>query len=91
MADERVELLERPGVQQLVDPLAGGQLALGVLLLLRLRIGVDRLLAELLELRELGSSSFSIRSRAVSLPFACCFSTASAEAEWIACSRRSRR
>ena len=34
---------------------------------------------------EPGSSSFSIRSRAVSLPLACCFSTASSEAEWIAC------
>ncbi len=37
-----------------------------------------------------GSSSFSIRSRAVSLPLACCFSTASSEAEWIAWSRSSR-
>ena len=38
---------------------------------------------------EPGSSSFSIRSRAVYLPFACCFSTAAAEAEWIASSRSS--
>ncbi len=30
------------------------------------------------------SSSFSIRSRAVYLPFACCFSTAFSDAEWIA-------
>src|SRR3954447_21433720 len=40
---------------------------------------------------EPGSSSFSIRSRAVSLPFACCFSTASSEPEWTASSRSSRR
>ncbi len=53
VADERVELLERAGVEQLLDPLAGGQLALGVLLLLRLRIRVDGLLAQLLELGEL--------------------------------------
>ena len=39
--------------------------------------------------KEPGSSSFSIRSRAVSLPFACCFSTAFSEAEWIAASRSS--
>ena len=51
--DERVQLLERARVEQLVDPLAGGQLALGVLLLLRLRVGVGRLLAQLLELLEL--------------------------------------
>src|SRR5829696_7005130 len=36
-----------------------------------------------------GSSSFSIRSRAVYLPFACCFSTAFSDAWWIAASRRS--
>src|SRR3954468_5641717 len=36
-----------------------------------------------------GSSSFSTRSRAVSLPFSCCFSTAFSEAEWIAASRSS--
>ena len=40
---------------------------------------------------EPGSSSFWTRSRAVSLPFACCFSTAFSEAEWTACSRSSRR
>jgi len=33
VADERVQLLERAGVEQLLDPLAGGVLALGVLLL----------------------------------------------------------
>ena len=38
---------------------------------------------------EPGSSSFSIRSRAVYLPFACCFSTAFSEAWWIAASRSS--
>ena len=53
VAHERVELLERARVEQLLDPLAGGQLALGVLLLLGLRVGVDRLLAQLVELREL--------------------------------------
>ena len=36
-----------------------------------------------------GSSSFSIRSRAVSLPFSCCFSTAFSEAECTAASRSS--
>src|SRR6185312_1027064 len=39
--------------------------------------------------KEPGSSSFSTRSRAVSLPFSCCFSTAFSEAEWIAASRSS--
>jgi hypothetical protein len=38
---------------------------------------------------EPGSSSFSIRSRAVYLPLACCFSTADSLAEWIAASRSS--
>ena len=38
---------------------------------------------------EPGSSSFSIRSRAVYLPFACCFSTAVSEPWWIAASRSS--
>src|SRR5215217_3213758 len=38
---------------------------------------------------EPGSSSFSIRSRAVYLPFACCFSTAFSEAWWMALSRSS--
>jgi hypothetical protein len=37
---------------------------------------------------EPGSSSFSIRSRAVSLPLACCFSSACGLV-WIACSRSS--
>ena len=37
---------------------------------------------------EPGSSSFSTRSRAVSLPLACCFSSASGLV-WIACSRSS--
>src|SRR5215210_7919472 len=40
---------------------------------------------------EPGSSSFSIRSRAVYLPFACCFSTAVSDAWWIAASRSSCR
>src|SRR5215211_5756414 len=39
--------------------------------------------------KEPGSSSFSIRSRAVYLPFACCFSTAFSEAWWIAAPRSS--
>src|SRR5215204_3779260 len=39
--------------------------------------------------KEPGSRSFSIRSRAVYFPFACCFSTAFAEAWWIAASRSS--
>ncbi len=38
---------------------------------------------------EPGSSSFSIRSRAVYLPFSCCFSTAASEPAWIASSRSS--
>ena len=38
---------------------------------------------------EPGSSSFSIRSRAVYLPLACCFSTAAPEAWWIAAARSS--
>src|SRR3954447_16846830 len=38
---------------------------------------------------EPGSRSFSMRSRAVSLPFSCCFSTAFSEAEWTAASRSS--
>src|SRR5215213_6751770 len=38
---------------------------------------------------EASACSFSIRSRAVYLPFACCFSTAFSEAWWIAASRRS--
>src|SRR4051812_43532901 len=40
---------------------------------------------------EPGSSSASIRSRAVILPAACCFSTARSEPAWVAsCTRRSR-
>ena len=39
--------------------------------------------------KEPGSSSFSIRSRAVYLPLACCFSTACSEAWWIAAARSS--
>src|SRR4029078_10572530 len=39
--------------------------------------------------RDVGSRGFPIRSRAVSLPFACCFSTAFSEPWWIAASRSS--
>ncbi len=47
VADEGVDLLERAGVEQLVDPLAGGHLALRVLLVYGLRGGrVDRLVAQ---------------------------------------------
>ena len=53
VAHERVELLEGAGVEQLLDPLAGGVLAAVVLLGLRLGRGVDRRLAQLLELGEL--------------------------------------
>ena len=53
VAHEGVELLEGPGIEQLLDALAGGVLAPGVLLLLRLRGGVGGGLAQLLELREL--------------------------------------
>ncbi len=54
MADEGVELLEGAWVEQLLDPLASGQLALGVLLFYRgLRSGVDGLLAKLAEVVEL--------------------------------------
>ena len=54
VADEGVELLERAGVEELLDPLARGQLALGVLLFDR-RLGgrVDRLLAKLAQVVEL--------------------------------------
>ena len=49
VADEGVELPERARVEQLLDPLAGGQLALRVLLLDRVLGGrVDRLVAQLL-------------------------------------------
>ncbi len=53
VAHERVQLLEGARVEQLLDPLASRELAPGVLLLLRLGIGVDRLLAQLVELGEL--------------------------------------
>ena len=53
VADERVELLEGAGVEQLLDPLAGGVLALGVLLLDRGLGGVvDGGRLQLLELGE---------------------------------------
>src|SRR5207247_10996645 len=48
--DERVELLEGAGVEQLLDPLPSGELALRVLLLDRLLgAGVNGLVAELAE------------------------------------------
>ena len=54
MANEGVELLEGAGVEQLLDPLAGGQLALRVLLIHRLRGGgVERRLAQLAQVGEL--------------------------------------
>ncbi len=54
VADEGVELLERAVVEELLDSLPSGQLALGVLLGDRLLGGgMDRLLAELAELGEL--------------------------------------
>jgi hypothetical protein len=54
VAHERVELLERAGVEQLLDPLARGVFALRVLLLDGGRGGgVDRLLAQLSQLLEL--------------------------------------
>src|SRR5204862_3862505 len=54
VAHARVELLERTRVEQLLDPFAGGQLALGVLLLDGgLGGGVDRLVAPLFEQLEL--------------------------------------
>jgi hypothetical protein len=54
VADERVELLERPRVEQLLDPLARGELALRVLLLDSLLGGrVDRFLAQLAQVCEL--------------------------------------
>ena len=54
MADEGVELREAAAVEQLVDPLPGGQLALRVLLVDR-RVGgrMDRLLAGLTQVGEL--------------------------------------
>jgi hypothetical protein len=54
VAHERVELLERARVEELLYPLARGELALGVLLLDGgLGGGVDRLLPALLEQPEL--------------------------------------
>ncbi len=54
VADEGVELLERARVEQLLDPLARGQLALGVLLVHRLLGGgVDGLVAKLAQVGEL--------------------------------------
>src|SRR5205085_10683178 len=54
VAHERVELLERSGVEQLLDPLPRRVLTPLVLLLDRLLgPGVDRLVANLLELGEL--------------------------------------
>ena len=54
VADEGVELLEGAGVEQFLDPLAGGHLALRVLLLDRLLGGgVDRRLAQLPQVGEL--------------------------------------
>ncbi len=54
VADEGVELLEGAGVEQLLNPLAGGHLALRVLLLDRLLGGrVDRCLAQLAQVGEL--------------------------------------
>src|SRR5204863_9259481 len=54
VAHEGVELFERAGVKEPLDALAGGELALRVLLLYRVRGGgVDRLLAELAKLGQL--------------------------------------
>ena len=53
VAHERVELLEGARVEQLLDALARGVLAAGVLLLLGLGRGVRGGLAQLLELGEL--------------------------------------
>jgi N-acyl-D-aspartate/D-glutamate deacylase len=53
VAGEHVELVERPRVEEEVDPLAGEHLALGVLPLDRaLRAGVERLLLALGQLRQ---------------------------------------
>ncbi len=53
--DEGVELLEGAGVEQLVDPLAGGELALLVLLLIAFSGRVHGRLAQLLELGSFSS------------------------------------
>ena len=61
VADEGVELLEGAGVEQLLDPLAGGHLALRVLLLDRLLGGgVDRRLAQLAQVGELLLVGFGV-------------------------------
>ena len=61
VADEGVELLEGAGVEQLLDPLAGGHLALRVLLLDRLLGGgVDRRLAQLAQVGELLVVGFGV-------------------------------
>ena len=63
VADEGVELLEGAGVEQLLDPLAGGHLALRVLLLHRLLGGrVDRFLAQLAQMGELLVVGFRVLS-----------------------------
>ncbi len=59
VAHERVELLERARIQQLLDPLARGHLAAGVLLLLGLGRGVHGRLAQLLELLRASPRSVS--------------------------------
>ena len=65
VADEGVELLEGAGVEQLLDPLAGGHLALRVLLLDRLLGGgVDRRLAQLAQVGELLLVGDRVSSRA---------------------------
>ena len=65
VADEGVELLERARVEQLLDPLARGQLALRVLLLDRLLGGrVDRLLAQLAQVGELLLEGLGVAARA---------------------------
>ena len=54
VAGEQVELVERAVVEQVLDALAGEQLALGVLALDGAgRAGVERLLAPLLQVVEL--------------------------------------
>ena len=65
VADEGVELLEGAGVEQLLDPLPSGHLALRVLLLDRLLGGgVDRRLAQLAQVGELLLVGYRVPSRA---------------------------